>query len=324
MKRSLPLMDKKKLLLQVDPELNFSVNVQIREQLKWLLGMGLIRAGDMLPPAGQLAEELGINRNTINWVYTQLRDEGLVTMQKGRGTQVTAKAQQLRKQRLPMLELLESTIREAKEKGMELLPFFTAGLAYSLLHPLRPSAQHPFLLVECKGHDHLFYSKAISEATGRDVETLFLEDLWENKTAISEVVERFPTIITTVNHAEEVQKLFGRLEGKILVIGATVETSFLLEVAALKQDSHVTFACLGKTGGEWMASRVWEAGIRQIRAETLGWEEDGKPANSLQQADKIYASAAVYSELAKLAPNKVLLYPMRLEESSKTLLRNLT
>lgn len=317
-------MDKNKLLLQADPELNFNVNTQIREQLKWLIGMGLIGPGDMLPPAGQLAEELGINRNTINWVYTQLRDEGLVTMQKGRGTQVTAAAQQLRKQRVPMLELLENTIRGAEEKGIDLQPFFTAGLAYVLLHPSKPSAQQPILLVECKGHDHLFYSKAIAEATGGKVETLFLEDLRNNKTAVGEAVERFPFIITTVNHAEEVKQLFGRLEGKIRVIGATVEAALLLEIAALKQGSRVAFACLGKTGGEWMASRVREAGIRQIQAEMLGWEEEGKPAGSLREADKIYASAAVYPELAKLAPDKVALYPMRLEESSETLLRDLT
>ncbi|MBW7456203.1 winged helix-turn-helix domain-containing protein, partial [Paenibacillus sepulcri] len=77
-----------KICLQVDHRLTFSVNTQIKEQLKWLIGTGQIETGDMLPAASQLAATLGLNRNTVNWVYTQLRDEGLVSMQKGKGTQV--------------------------------------------------------------------------------------------------------------------------------------------------------------------------------------------------------------------------------------------
>ena len=44
--------------------------------------------GEMLPSTSQLADELGLNLNTINNAFTQLRNEGLVTMQRGRGTQV--------------------------------------------------------------------------------------------------------------------------------------------------------------------------------------------------------------------------------------------
>ena len=94
-------MEEQPLILKVNPDLSFSVNTQIKEQLKWLIGTGHIQPGDMLPSASQLADNLGLNRNTVNWVYNQLRDEGLVTMQKGRGTQVTsgAETEQLRRER---------------------------------------------------------------------------------------------------------------------------------------------------------------------------------------------------------------------------------
>ncbi|WP_223200042.1 MULTISPECIES: GntR family transcriptional regulator [unclassified Paenibacillus] len=41
----------------------------------------------------QLAEQLSINRNTIQSVYAQLKEEGLLLMQKGRGTQVADEEQ---------------------------------------------------------------------------------------------------------------------------------------------------------------------------------------------------------------------------------------
>jgi DNA-binding transcriptional regulator YhcF (GntR family) len=58
----------------------------------------------MLPTASQLVDELRLNRNTVNWVYNQLRDEGLVTIQKGRGTQIAdgSETKHLLEERKPM------------------------------------------------------------------------------------------------------------------------------------------------------------------------------------------------------------------------------
>lgn len=319
-------MDKKQYLLQVNNHLTFNVNTQINEQLKWLIGMGQIEPGDMLPSASHLADELELNRNTVNWVYTQLRDEGLVTMQKGRGTHVTGGAQtrQLRDERQRMRQLLDPILHEASQSGLDLPSFFIAGLAYTLLqNPPQASKLH-ILFVECRGHDHPFYRQAIELATGADVETLFLKDFTnEDQQALTEAVQRSHAIVTTLNHAEEVRTKFARFDSKIIVIGATIEPSVLLEVAGLKQGSHVIFACLGKTGGEWMANRIREAGIQQIQFDTLGLNEPERLREAARYSDKIYASGAAFPELKKLLPEKTELFPMKLEPSSENLLQEL-
>lgn len=73
-----------------------------------------------------------------------------------------------------------------------------------------------------------------------------------------------------------------------------------------------------------MASRVREAGIQQIHYETLGWDEPVQLADKFQHLDKIYASAAVFTELIKLIPEKVKLFPMQLEKGSENLLQDLS
>ncbi|WP_219838076.1 GntR family transcriptional regulator [Paenibacillus sp. R14(2021)] len=319
-------MSDKPMLLQVDPDLTFNVNTQIKEQLKWLIGIGQIKPGDMLPAASQLAEQLGLNRNTINWVYSQLRDEGLVTIQKGRGTQVTdgSETQLLRKERQPLQQLLEQTLREAKLLGQEPKPFLKASLAYVLLSEPQPSDQLRILLVECRGHDHPFYRQSIEQAAGGIVTTLFLEDLVGNEQALGAAVQGVHAIVTTLNHAEEVKALFARSERKIWVIGASVDTHLLLEIARLREGAKVAFVCLGKIGGEWMANRVREAGIHQIRSHSMGLDSREQLSLSLQDWDKIYASEAVYTELGLLAPGKVELFPMQLERSSENLLHELS
>ncbi|TFE23463.1 GntR family transcriptional regulator [Cohnella luojiensis] len=318
-------MKENQYFLQVDPQLTFNVNTQIKEQLKWLIGIGQMEAGDILPSASQLADELELNRNTVNWVYSQLRDEGLVTMQKGRGTQITggSETKQLCEERKPMQQLLNNTIREAAAMGFDLKSFFVAGLAYSLLHPPYPASKLRILLVECRGHDHPFYRQSIERATNGEVETLFLDDISENKDAAREAVQRSHVIVTTLNHAEEAKALFAPFDSKVIVIGATIEASLLLEIAKLKQGTHVAFVCLGKTGGEWMANRIREAGINQLHFEIIGMNERERLNEAIQHLDKIYASAAVFPELKKMLPEKTELFPMKLEKSSENLLLEL-
>lgn len=313
----------KELLLKVDSGINFSVNTQLKEQLKWLIGLGEIRPGDMLPSANQLADALGLNRNTVNLVYTQLRDEGLLKMQKGRGTQVmdNAKVEHLQHARKPLEQLVTQMMDVAEKQGIPLVDLFISGLAYTLLHPSEKEEVPRIVLIECQGHDHSFYRQEIERVTASQVETLFLEELPQEGEAALDVFEQANVIITTLNHAEEVRHRMSHYEKKLYVIGATIELSSLLDMAKLKPDSEVGFVCLGKTGGQWMASGVQEAGITQIHAHAVGMKDQEQLHELLERADKVYASPAVYEDLQALNPDKVALYPMVLEKSSESLLR---
>ncbi|SDI95166.1 GntR family transcriptional regulator [Paenibacillus naphthalenovorans] len=311
------------ILLKVDPNLTFCINTQIKEQLKWLIGIEKIKTGEMLPPANQMADLLGINRNTVNLVYNQLRDEGYVSIQKGRGTQVidSAKIKELQKMRQPMHELVTKTIAEAEARGIPLTEFFTASLAYILLHHQTPTDQLRLLFVECKGHDHTFYRDEIKRVTGAEIKTVFLEDLLTTESVTIEALDYSNVVVTTLNHSDEVKKLFARYQKNVLTIGATIEMPLLLQIAQLKPGSQVSFVCLGKAGGQWMASRVQDANITHIQSHAIGIDDEALLTENIEKSDKVYASAAVYSELKALAPDKVELYPMVLEKSSENLLQ---
>lgn len=316
----------RELFLKVDSGLTFSVNTQIKEQLKWLIGIGQILPGDMLPSANQMADLLGLNRNTVNLVYNQMRDEGFLSMQKGRGTQVmnNKRIEELQLQRQPMHQLVTKTIEEVTEKGIPLEQFFTAGLAYILLHHTNAPERLRIVFVECKEHDHLFYRNEIVRVTNAEVKSVFLEDLTSTESLILEALEYSNVIITTLNHSDEVKKLFSRYEKKVLVIGATIDMSLLLEVSKLKPGSEVSFVCLGKAGGQWMASSLRGAGITQIQTHAIGIDNREQLIETIEHSDKVYASAAVYTELKSLAPDKVEFYPMVLEKSSENLLKEIS
>jgi GntR family transcriptional repressor for pyruvate dehydrogenase complex len=61
------------------------------EQLATAIRLGVFVAGEQLPPERELAERLGVSRNTLREAIAALRDSGLVRTRRGRGggTEVT-------------------------------------------------------------------------------------------------------------------------------------------------------------------------------------------------------------------------------------------
>jgi GntR family transcriptional repressor for pyruvate dehydrogenase complex len=65
------------------------------EQLARAIRLGVLADGEQLPPERELAERLGIGRNTLRDAIAALRESGLVTTRRGRGggTRVTYAAE---------------------------------------------------------------------------------------------------------------------------------------------------------------------------------------------------------------------------------------
>ena len=60
--------------------------MQLIQQVKNGIRMGLLRPGDRLPTAKAVVEELAINPNTVLKAYRELEREGLVSPRPGAGT----------------------------------------------------------------------------------------------------------------------------------------------------------------------------------------------------------------------------------------------
>lgn len=71
---------------------SFSINensgvpvwVQVRNHLMFLIKTGKLKSGDVLPTVRELANELGINYNTVHKVYQDLELDGLIISKRGK------------------------------------------------------------------------------------------------------------------------------------------------------------------------------------------------------------------------------------------------
>ena len=94
---------------------------QIRREIQRAVAQGVVKPGDELPSVRQLAGDLGIHWNTVARAYRRLRDDGLLTV--GRGRTVTVRNTVLSDSSDPdrsarVEALVDATITQAKLLGL--------------------------------------------------------------------------------------------------------------------------------------------------------------------------------------------------------------
>src|SRR5579862_6519133 len=74
--------------LELDREDSSKVFEQVAAAIRRAIADGEANPGERLPPARDLAAELGVNSNTVLRALRLLRDEGLLEFRRGRGVTV--------------------------------------------------------------------------------------------------------------------------------------------------------------------------------------------------------------------------------------------
>lgn len=70
-----------------------ALHEQVAAEIRRAIAEGEIEEGERLPPAVDLAAELGVNKNTVIRALHVLRDEGLLDFTRGRGIRVVGSPQ---------------------------------------------------------------------------------------------------------------------------------------------------------------------------------------------------------------------------------------
>ncbi|MDQ1002854.1 GntR family transcriptional regulator [Neobacillus niacini] len=222
-------MEHSGLLFKIDSDSPIPINVQIKEQIKWLIGKDLLKPGDTLPSTNQLADQLSINRNTIQGVYSQLKEEGLLSIQKGRGTQVAGEEEITRfKIQNPYFSFVEQTIKDAYELGFTIENVLLSGFAYMQLFGQPLKRKLSYLFIECKVSSCIFYLDEIKRMTSADIHTIDVSSSPEN--ILIESIHNADVIVTRADLAEKVKRFADAAQKTVISVGSTNDVSLLLNM----------------------------------------------------------------------------------------------
>ena len=102
------------MLIRIDPGDPRPLYEQIELQVRSAIGDGSLPPGERLPPARELAEDIGVNVHTVLRAYGALRDAGLLELRPRRGA-VVASASPPRQQ---LAAMARGLIEQAREHGL--------------------------------------------------------------------------------------------------------------------------------------------------------------------------------------------------------------
>jgi GntR family transcriptional regulator len=108
-------------VLTVDPRSGVPIYLQIIEQIKRSIALGVLQAGEQLPTVKQLAIDLTVNPNTVARAYRELERDEVIETAPGRGSFVRANGvtESPKVAAEIAADALNVALREAKSVGLE-------------------------------------------------------------------------------------------------------------------------------------------------------------------------------------------------------------
>jgi len=106
----------------VDPRSGVPIYLQLMEQVKRLIAVGALAAGEQLPTVKQLALDLTIHPNTVARAYHDLERDGVIETSPGRGSFVRSNGvvADVRRNLADVARTaLEHAVREGRSLGLE-------------------------------------------------------------------------------------------------------------------------------------------------------------------------------------------------------------
>ena len=102
------------MLIRIDPGDPRPLYEQIELQVRAAIGDGQLVAGERLPTARDLAQDIGVNVHTVLRAYGSLRDAGLIELRPRRGA-VVSSASPPRQQ---LAAMARGLVEQAREHGL--------------------------------------------------------------------------------------------------------------------------------------------------------------------------------------------------------------
>ena len=93
------------------------IYVQIMDDLRQQIALGVLPPGEKLPSVRELAAQLSINPNTIQRAYRQLEMEGWICTVAGKGCFACEKPGQAREEEEQLMEQFTQTVRKLLALG---------------------------------------------------------------------------------------------------------------------------------------------------------------------------------------------------------------
>jgi DNA-binding transcriptional regulator YhcF (GntR family)/Asp/Glu/hydantoin racemase len=279
------------------------VHVQLKEQLRHLIGTGILKPGSQLPAVRQLAGFLRINRNTAARALLELHREGYLTTHPGRGTFITEHLPPADGPPLKNLELIvEEAIDRARSRGFSAETFLSTVRVRSQMIESRPPIRPRILLVECNRPQLTLFRRQLEAELSAVVTPLLILNLRKRLSRSAKWLTTYGVVVTTLPHVREVKTILSRTA--IPVVGILMEASIhaLLRLTELPKGTPVGLTCLTREGSQNLLRSVQRAGLTNLRPVQAPADDLKKLPHRLKGVKAVLCSILAGETVRRAAP----------------------
>lgn len=106
-------------MFALDYKSRLPIYEQLYQSVTKMAALGAIDSGEPLPSVRALAQELGINPNTVQKAYQMLERDGIIYSVPGKGSFLSGDSPALKQQREIAAEKLKEAIKNAADCGIQ-------------------------------------------------------------------------------------------------------------------------------------------------------------------------------------------------------------
>lgn len=245
------------------------IYLQVKKHMESLIDSGAWAKGKKLPTERELAEKLGVSRNTVSLAYRQLEAEGLITSRQGRGTFVAEADDfvRLENKRERLLRIIDGALEGASLLGVgldEFMPVFEKRVEErrKILKDIKVA------FIECNKEQLDYFAKKLELGTGVKIVPVMIDDLWAKDRTARKTVDEADLIVTTFFHQDELRDLFPERAANIIGIALDPEIESIVKIARIPPGTDVLLVCLSERFAERVLKSMEIAGVTEIKVET--------------------------------------------------------
>lgn len=223
------------------------IGLQLKEQIRWDIATGKLKPGDSLPSVRDLAESLGIARQTINAVYDELRSDGLIQMGRGRGTEVadTEAARSLTRL-TALLGLLDNAFGAAVQEGFSAGEVAQAAMVRAQLLEAQALRHQSITLVMDPGNEVNWFVSQVRAITGGVVRVVTPSQLQQHPALAG------ARVVTTCLESGRVRE-FLPAGTEVVFLGVVLPLRNLLQFQAQPAGGSVLLVGRSREAAAWLA-----------------------------------------------------------------------
>jgi len=300
----------------VDKNNKMPLYLQLRDLIKYYISTGAIQSDHQLPAVNALADELGVNFETIRKAYKELEKDGLVSMKRGKGTFITLPDAPVAS--MKSLTGLENGLPEAGPNGLMnwtknlIRKYLQSGMSLDEARSIvaqafqeiseEESGQEIFF-AECSASQTKEVSQLLNSHLNRPVKPVLVKDLKDEIQHVSAAAHKSLSVITTGFHVNEVHDALRGLPVSLHVLITNMSFETRLKLDAFGKEARFGFICRDQESILLYKDILKvELNNPDLNLACCILEEKEKVRRLLESVDALLVSPPVYEELKKLAP----------------------